>query len=204
MVQLIDKQQRKYCVNRPTKPAADLQLCHSTLSTNFRRRCRLCSRGFMKFMFDPKGLPSKASQTCFTIVEYLHSMITERARIADGSCGVEKAIINQSTSNTYSLFARYQFCLYVVSWWWWWWTHAANSAFFRRSFRMEINFNVCFLCSFIPPTHRHHRDHKMRENVRNLRRMLAEDSWPLLFAGGRDQLARGLPHVQHLSSAAQL
>lgn len=44
----------------------------------------------------------------------------------------------------------------------------------------------------------------MRENLRDLRRMFAEDSRPLLSASGRHQLARSVPHVQHLPLAAEL
>lgn len=44
----------------------------------------------------------------------------------------------------------------------------------------------------------------MRKNVRNLRGMFTEDSRSLLFACGRYKLAWSVPHMQHLSLAAEL
>lgn len=44
----------------------------------------------------------------------------------------------------------------------------------------------------------------MRENVRDMRGMLAEDSRPILFASCRYELARSVPLLQHLPLAAEL
>lgn len=51
---------------------------------------------------------------------------------------------------------------------------------------------------------RHHRHDKMRENVRDMRGMFAEDSWPILLACCRYELARSVPLLQHLPLAAEL